>query len=102
MAGYQDAFRRILDEEVGDYAARALELLAAAIQAKGLVLTQNLLQSQVVAASTEQMASMGVLFHQYSRIKNMKGIARTKGPARQGDWELRKKDGTETRKIRPS
>jgi hypothetical protein len=31
MADYQDEFKRILDEEVGDYAARALELLAAAI-----------------------------------------------------------------------
>ena len=29
MADYQDEFRRILDEEVGDYAAQALQLLAA-------------------------------------------------------------------------
>ena len=33
MADYQDQFKRILDEEVGDHAARAL--LAQAIQAKG-------------------------------------------------------------------
>jgi hypothetical protein len=83
MADYQDEFKRILDEEVGDYAARALELLAAAIQAKGLVLTSDLLeslQSQVVAASAQHVASMGVLFHQYGRIKDMKGITRTKAP----------------------
>lgn len=83
MADYQDEFKRILDEEVGDYAARALELLAAAIQAKGLVLTSDLLdslQSQVVQASAQHVASMGVLFHQYGRIKDMKGITRTKAP----------------------
>jgi hypothetical protein len=83
MADYQDEFKRILDEEVGDYAARALELLAAAIQVKGLVLTHDLLESlqaQVVAASADHVASMGVLFHQYGRIKDMKGITRTKAP----------------------
>ncbi len=83
MADYQDEFKRILDEEVGDYAARALALLAAAIQAKGLVLTEDLLDSlssQVVAASAEHVVSMGVLFHQYGRIKDMKGITRTKAP----------------------
>jgi hypothetical protein len=83
MADYQDEFRRILDEEVGDYAARALGLLAQAIQAKGLVLTEDLLhslQSQVVKASADHVASMGVLFHQYGRIKDMKGITRTKAP----------------------
>jgi hypothetical protein len=40
MADYQDEFKRILDEEVGDYDARALGLLTQAIQAKGLVLTE--------------------------------------------------------------
>ncbi len=83
MADYQDEFKRILDKELGDYAAQALALLAAAIQAKGLVLTEDLLDSlssQVVAASAEHVASMGVLFHQYGRIKDMKGISRTKAP----------------------
>jgi hypothetical protein len=83
MADYQDEFRRIIDEELGDYAERAVQLLAAAIQAKGLVLTADLLdslQAQVVKASAEQVASMGVLFHQYGRIKDMKGITRTKAP----------------------
>ena len=83
MADYQDEFKRIIDEELGDYAARALQLLAAAIQAKGLVLSQELLdslRSQVTAASAEHVASMGVLFEQYGRIKDMKGINRTKAP----------------------
>ena len=52
MADYQDEFKRILDS----------------------------LQSQVVAASAQHMASMGVLFHQHGRIKDMKGITRTKAP----------------------
>ncbi len=83
MADYQDEFRRILDEEVGDYAARALGLLSQAIQAKGLVLTEELLrslQSQVVQASAQHVASMGIAFEQYGRIKDMKGINRTKAP----------------------
>jgi hypothetical protein len=83
MAEYQDEFRRILDEEVSDYAARALALLSQAIQAKGLVLTEELLhslQTQVVKASADHVASMGVLFEQYGRIKDMKGINRTKAP----------------------
>jgi hypothetical protein len=53
MADYQAEFRRIIDEELGDYAERAVQLLAAAIQAKGLVLTADLLdslQAQVVKA----------------------------------------------------
>jgi hypothetical protein len=83
MADYQDEFKRILDEEVGDYAARALGLLSQAIQAKGLVLTEELLrslQTQVVQASAQHVASMGVAFEQYGRIKDMKGIDRTKAP----------------------
>jgi hypothetical protein len=83
MADYQDDFKRILDEEVGDYAARALALLTQSIQAKGLVLTEELLrslQTQVVQASANHVASMGVLFEQYGRIKDMKGINRTKAP----------------------
>ena len=81
MAEYQEQFKRILDEEVGDYAARALGLLAQAIQAKGLVLSQELLDSlrtQVVGATAQHVASMGILFEQYGRIKDMKGISRTK------------------------
>ena len=40
MADYQEEFKRILDEEVSDYAAWALGLLAqASTQAKGLLLT---------------------------------------------------------------
>ena len=96
MADYQDEFKRILDEELGDYAARALALLAAAIQAKGLVLTEDLLDSlssQVVAASAEHVASMGVLFHQYGRIKDMKGISRTKAPPIEALEEYVKKVG---------
>lgn len=76
MGNYQDEFKRILDEEVGDYAARALALLAQAIEAKGLVLTEELLHSlrtQVTAATANHVATMGVLFHQYGRIKDMKG-----------------------------
>ncbi|MDJ0367200.1 hypothetical protein QMK33_18785 [Hymenobacter sp. H14-R3] len=42
---YQAEFKRILNEEVSDYAAWALGLLAQAIQAKGLVLSQELLDS---------------------------------------------------------
>lgn len=83
MADYQDEFKRILDEEVGDYAARALALLTQAIEAKGLVLTEELLHSlrtQVVGATAQHVASMGVLFEQYGRIKDMKGISRTKAP----------------------
>jgi hypothetical protein len=45
IAAYQDEFKRILDEGVGDYAIRALALLAQAIQAKGLVLSEELLRS---------------------------------------------------------
>lgn len=96
MADYQDEFKRILDEEVGDYAARALELLAAAIQAKGLVLTSDLLdslQTQVVQASAQHVASMGVLFEQYGRIKDMKGITRTKAPPIEALEEYVKKVG---------
>jgi hypothetical protein len=54
MADYQYEFKRILDEEIGDYAARALGLLTQAIQVKGLVLTEEVLHSlrkQVVAAA---------------------------------------------------
>ncbi|MGI4871215.1 MAG: hypothetical protein ACRYFX_08565 [Janthinobacterium lividum] len=83
MADYQDEFKRILDEEVSDYAARALQLLAQAIQAKGLVLTEELLHSlrtQVVQATAQHVAGMGVLFEQYGRIRDMKGISRTKAP----------------------
>jgi hypothetical protein len=83
MANYQDEFKRILDEEVSDYATRALGLLAQAIQAKGLVLTEELLQSlrtEVVGATAQHVAVMGVLFEQYGRIKDMKGLNRTKAP----------------------
>ena len=83
MAEYEDEFKRILDEEVSDYAARALALLTQAIQEKGLVLTEELLrslQTQVVQASANHVASMGVLFEQYGRIKDMKGLNRTKAP----------------------
>jgi hypothetical protein len=81
MADYQDQFKRILDEEVADYGERALGLLAQAIQAKGLVLSEELLNSlrtQVVGATAQHVASMGVLFEQYGRIKDMKGISRTR------------------------
>ena len=83
MADYQDEFKRILDEEVSDYAARALQLLAQAIQAKGLVLSEELLNSlrtEVVGATAQHVATMGVLFEQYGRIKDMKGLNRTKAP----------------------
>ena len=54
MSDFQADFQRILDEEVGNYAARALRLLAAAIQKQGLVFTEDLLKSlrsEVVVAS---------------------------------------------------
>ena len=96
MAEYQDQFKRILDEEVGDYAARALALLAQAIQAKGLVLSEELLNSlrtQVVGATAQHVASMGILFEQYGRIKDMKGISRTKAPPIEEIEEYVKKVG---------
>ncbi|WP_375418113.1 hypothetical protein [uncultured Hymenobacter sp.] len=83
MSDFQADFKRILDEEVGNYAARALALLSAAIQAKGLVLSEQLLQSlrsEVVAASAQHVASMGIAFEQYGRIRDMKGLNRTKAP----------------------
>ncbi|MGI4832993.1 MAG: hypothetical protein ACRYFK_05970 [Janthinobacterium lividum] len=83
MASCQDEFKRILDEEVRDYADRALGLLAQAIEAKGLVLTEELLHSlrtEVTAATAQNVAMMGVLFEQYGRIKDMKGYDRTKAP----------------------
>ena len=96
MADYQDEFRRILDEEVGDYAARALGLLAAAIQAKGLVLTEELLKSlrtEVVGATAQHVAVMGVLFEQSGRIKDMKATNRTKAPPIEEMEEYVKKVG---------
>jgi hypothetical protein len=83
MADYQDQFKRILDEEVGDYAARALGLLTQAIQAKRLMLSEELLHSlrtQVVGATTQHVASLGVLFEQYRsrRIKDTKGSGPTR------------------------
>jgi len=83
IAGYQDEFKRILHEKVSYYAARALGPLTQAIQAKGLVLTEELLHSlhtEVVGAPAQHVAQMGVLFEQYGRIKDMKGILRTKAP----------------------
>jgi hypothetical protein len=83
MADFIKDFQRILDEEVGDYANRALVQLAAAIQKKGLVLSEDLLrslQAEVVAASSQYVASMGINFEQYGRIQEMKGIKHTKAP----------------------
>ncbi|WP_201981242.1 hypothetical protein [Hymenobacter rubidus] len=83
MSDYSADFQRILDEELGNYATRALALLAASIEQKGLVFTQELLQSlrsEVVAASARHVASMGVAFEQYGRIRDMKGINRRKAP----------------------
>jgi hypothetical protein len=83
MSEYSADFQRILDEELGNYSARALAALAAAIEKKGLVFTEELLQSlraEVVAASTRHVASMGVAFEQYGRIRDMKGINRKAAP----------------------
>ena len=83
MSDYSADFQRILDEELGNYAARALAELAAAIQKQGLVLTEELLQSlrsEVVAASVRHVASMGIAFEQYGRIRDMKGINRSAAP----------------------
>ena len=83
MSDYSADFQRILDEELGDYSARALAALAAAIQKKGLVFTEELLQSlrsEVVGASARHVASMGIAFEQYGRIRDMKGLNRTKAP----------------------
>ena len=83
MSNYSAEFQRILDEELGNYAARALAELAASIQKKGLVFTEELLQSlrsEVVAASARHVASMGIAFEQYGRIRDMKGISRSKAP----------------------
>ena len=83
MSDFQADFQRILDEEVGNYAARALGLLSAAIQKQGLVFTEDLLKSlrsEVVAASAQHVASMGIAFEQYGRIRDMKGINRKAAP----------------------
>lgn len=83
MSDYSADFQRILDEELGNYASRALAELAASIQKKGLVLTEELLQSlrsEVVAASARHVASMGIAFAEYGRIRDMKGISRSKAP----------------------
>jgi hypothetical protein len=83
MSEFLADFQRILDEEVSDYAARALALLSASIQKKGLVLTEDLLKSlrsEVMAATAQHVASMGVQFEQYGRIKEMKATSRTKAP----------------------
>jgi hypothetical protein len=84
MSDYTQDFRRILDEELGNYSGRVLELLAAAMQAKGLVLTEDLLrslQTQVLAASAQQIASMEVEFNQYGRIREMKRVNTTSNQA---------------------
>lgn len=96
MADYQDDFKRIIDEELGDYSRQALQLLAAAIQKQGLVLTEELLRSlasDVVAASERHVASMGVSFEQYGRIRDMKGINRSKAPPIEVIEEFVKKVG---------
>ncbi|MBF9239545.1 hypothetical protein I2I05_19285 [Hymenobacter sp. BT683] len=83
MSDFTADFQRILDEEVGNYAARALAQLAGAIEKKGLVLTEDLLKSlrsEVVAASAQHVASMGIAFEQYGRIRDMKGLNRTQAP----------------------
>jgi hypothetical protein len=83
MSDFSADFQRILDEELGNYSARALAELAVAIQKKELVLTQDLLQSlrsEVVAASARHVASMGIAFEEYGRIRDMKGITRKKAP----------------------
>ncbi|MCC2546405.1 hypothetical protein LJY25_08110 [Hymenobacter sp. BT175] len=80
---YQADFRRIIDEELGEYSTHVLELLAAALQARGLVLSAELLkslQTTVLATSVEQIAQMGVEFEQYGRIREMKNLGRTKAP----------------------
>lgn len=96
IADYQAEFKRILDEEVSDYTARTLGLLAQAIQAKGLVLSQELLDSlctQVVGATAQHVASMGILFEQYGRIKDTKGLSRTKAAPIEELGEYGKKVG---------
>jgi hypothetical protein len=83
MSDYSADFQRILDEELGDYSARALAELATAIQKKGLMLTEELLQSlraEVVAASARHVASMGLAFAEYGRIRDMKATNRSKAP----------------------
>lgn len=83
MNDYQVQFQQIIDEELGNYAQQALALLATSIQARGLVLTQELLQSlrsEVVKTSVSQVASMGVAFEQYGRIREMKVTNRSKAP----------------------
>jgi hypothetical protein len=83
MSEFSADFQRILDEELGNYAARALAELAAAIEKQGLVFTEELLQSlrsEVVAASARHVATMGIAFVKYGRIRDMKGTNRTKAP----------------------
>lgn len=83
MSDFTADFQRILDEELGNYSARVLEQLAASVQAKGLVLTEELLRSlatDVLAASSKLVAQMRVEFNQYGRIAEMKGRSWDKGP----------------------
>jgi hypothetical protein len=79
MAACQEQFKRILDEAVGDYAARAL--LSRAIQAKGLVRSEaQPAPHEVVGATARHVASMGIFFEHYGRSKDTKGISRTNAP----------------------
>jgi hypothetical protein len=83
MSEFTADFQRILDEELGNYSAKVQEQLAASVQAKGLVLTEELLKSlatDVVQASSSLIAQMRVEFNQYGRIAEMKGRTWDKGP----------------------
>ncbi|MGI4760519.1 MAG: hypothetical protein ACRYF0_07430 [Janthinobacterium lividum] len=60
------------------------------------MLTEDLLHSlrtEVVGATARHVATMGVLFAQYGRIKDMKGLNRTQAPPIEGIEAYVKKVG---------
>lgn len=83
MSDFTADFQRIIDEELGNYSGKVLALLAAQIQAKGLVLTEDLLkslQADTVATTADLLGQMRVEFAQYGRIQEMKGRTWSQAP----------------------
>ncbi|GAB2954854.1 hypothetical protein GCM10027048_20510 [Hymenobacter coalescens] len=95
MSTFAPAFQQILDEELAGYKKLVLEMLADQLRAKGLVLTEDLLQSlqgETTAASERFVADMAVSFNEYGRMKEMKRLNYTKGaPVEQIEAFVRKR-----------
>lgn len=82
MSSFEPAFQRIIDEELAGYKKLVLAMLADQLRAKGLVLTEDLLnslQAETTAASDRFVAEMAVAFNEYGRIQEMKRVSYTKG-----------------------